>query len=170
MYILYIIIMDNLTFFRKKQTNSSNSVLNDENYFLKPHLKIVLTSPQIHEINSKYLVFKCLDEDVEKLSKLSDDLIEKFKSQIILNDKISTIHPLLKKNLFRCVISNTWTPNKYINYNLQFYVNDSLCKFQLNKINKDTKIDKVVIFVKNIWSSNDKCGIHCVVDELYVNN
>lgn len=173
-------LISNLTFFRKKQTNTSNSVLNDENYFLKPHLKIVLNSPQIHEINPKHVVFKCSDDDVEYLTKLSNNLIDKFKQQIVLNEQNKIIHPLLNKNLFRCVLSNNWSPSNkksygtytsnYVNYNLQFYINDNSCKFQLNKINKDTIVDKAVIYIKNIWNSNDKCGINCVIEELYINN
>jgi hypothetical protein len=169
-------LLDNVKFIRKKQNNSNNGGLfHDENYFLQPHIKIVLNNPIVYEINPKYLVFKCSDDDILQLSELSDKLINKFKECIVLNNDTDTVHPLLqKKNLFRCSLPCSWS--KYSNsytpslnsYDIQFYTNYVKRKFKLNYINKTTNINKVVIYIKNIWNSNNKCGIHCTVDEIYI--
>ena len=175
-----IIIMcdfpDDLKFIRKKQHNKNNGIFNDENYFLQPSIKIILNNPTIHEINPKYIVFKCSDNDIIYLSELSNKLIDKFKECIILNDETNTIHHILQKNLFRCVLpSSSWNQSKNYstnysptNYNFQFYVKDILCKFKLHSIDKSTHIQKVVIHIKNIWNSNNKCGMNCTIDEMYI--
>ena len=163
---------NDFTFFRKKQTAKNDSDFNGENYFLKPSLNIVLNKPTIQEITSKYIIFKCIKEDQIKLSQLSDIILEKFKNNFTIHNENDTVNPLINKNFIRCILANnSYSSNKgysNFNYNIQFYINDIPCKFTSNKINKNTKIDKVIVNIKNIWYQSNKYGFNCIIDEMYI--
>ena len=92
---------NSLRFTRKKQSNTNNNIiLSNENFFLNPSIEIKLHNPKIIEINSKYIVFKYDPQDEVMLKEFSNNIIERFKNSVVL-DEDTVMNPLCTQYI-RC--------------------------------------------------------------------
>lgn len=170
--------ISNLKFTRKKQIDNDkfSKTHHDENYFLNPSIEILLQNVTLHELNVKYIIFKCTDNDAEKLDSVSKKIIEKFKSFVILPDTNTQMYDIGKEYI-RCSLPTVWKgPNNFHNkytiyhYNCDFYLNNEKIKINSNSIIdlKKYQINKVIIEIKNIWKSNERYGFNNVIKSIYL--
>ena len=165
----YEINLNSLKFLRKKQVSNDYSLLPDENYFLSPPVIVRLKNPKIVEINQKYIVFKYDESEEDALKELSNNILNSFKNNILLDDTVQ-LNPLCTYT-FRCTLPIPWTTykKKYFKYSFDFYKNEKPYIVTSDNINnlKTEDITKVVIEIKNIWKSNNKYGFNCLLKDMY---
>ena len=169
--------MENLTFIRKKQHNNSKytNIVNDENFFLNPSFEIMLKNSTIKDLDTKHITFKCSDNDIKKLTLLSEKIVEKFKSQITIQENCKIYD--IGNEYLRCCLPVIWKPyqnknNKYtiLHYSCDFYLNNEKLTFNSNAIHniQNYKIDKVIVEIKNIWKMNDKYAFNNIIKRIFL--
>lgn len=171
--------IENLTFTRKKQHNNSKytNIVNDENFFLNPLFEIMLKNSTIKELDTKYITLKCSNNDIKKLTFLSKKILERFKSQILIQDDCKIFDISNDNGYIRCCLPIVWRPyqnknNKYtiLHYNCDFYLNNEKITLNSNGIHtiNNYNIDKVIVEIKNIWKINDKYAFNNVIKSIYL--
>ena len=163
---------NSLRFTRKKQSNTNNNIiLSNENFFLNPSIEIKLHNPKIIEINSKYIVFKYDPQDEVMLKEFSNNIIERFKNSVVL-DEDTVMNPLCTQYI-RCTLAIPWSPYKKTHYRYTFDFYDKNQRIAINSDNiknlNNYELKKIIIEVKNIWKSFNKYGFNCVLKEIHSN-
>lgn len=170
--------IENLKFTRRKQIDNDkfSKTHHDENYFLNPCIEMILSNVSLHELNVKYLILKCTENDVEKLDMISKKIIEKFRNFVILPNSSQHIYDIGKEYI-RCSLPTVWRNcnnfhNKYTiyHYNCDFYLNNEKIKINSNSIVdiKKYHINKIIVEIKNIWKSNERYGFNNVIKSIYL--